>query len=84
MEWVVLPTILQIFRSLFIEEFQFLQWARQAVLVLAMGSSSSLNSCDEAQLRGWTRNELSSAWSVVWPLVGADWGEVYSYPPFLS
>jgi len=36
MEWVVLPTALLIFRSLFVEQSQFLQWARQATSVLAM------------------------------------------------
>jgi len=51
MEWVVLPTVLLIFRSILV-----------GVSVLAMGSSSSLSSCDEAQLWGWTGNELSSAW----------------------
>ena len=30
-----------------------------------MGSSNGLNSCDEAQLWGWIRNDLSSAWSAL-------------------
>jgi len=37
MEWVVLPTTLLIFRNLFIEEYQFLRWARLAVSVLVRG-----------------------------------------------
>ena len=37
---------------------------RQGVSILAIGSSGSLSSCDEAQLQGQTENELSSTWSV--------------------
>ena len=48
------------------------------VSVLAMGLSSSLSSCDKAQLQGWIGNKLSSTQSYVWPLVGAEWGEVCS------
>jgi len=33
----------------------------QGVSILAMGSSRSLSSSDEAQLWGWTENDLSSA-----------------------
>jgi len=35
----------------------------QRVLVLAMGSSRSLSSCNKTQLWGWTGNDLSSTWS---------------------
>ena len=35
----------------------------QGVSVLVMGSSSGLDSCDDAHLSGWTWNVLSSAWS---------------------
>jgi len=36
----------------------------QGVSVLAMSSSRNLSSYDEAQLWGWTGNDLSSSWSV--------------------
>ena len=62
MEWVVLPTTLLIFRSLFVKEFQFLQWARQAVSVLATGPS-----CGDRQGMNYILLGL-----YVWPLVGAD------------
>jgi len=35
----------------------------QGVSVLVMGSSNRFGSCDEAQMSGWTRNNLSSTWS---------------------
>jgi len=74
MEWVLLPTVLLIFRSLFVEESQFLRWARVAVSVFAMrprrGDGQGINYL----LPGM----------YVWPLVGADRGEVYSCLLFLS
>jgi len=62
MEWVVLPTALLIFRSLFVEQSQFLQWARQATSVLAMRPI-----CGDGQRMNYLLLGL-----YVWPLVGAD------------
>ena len=50
----------------------------QGVLVLVMGLSSSFCSCDEAQLSGWTKNVLPSAWSARLDsgqnILGRSWG----------
>jgi len=74
MEWVVLLTALLIFRSLFVEKFQFLRWACYVVSVLATRPS-----CGDEQGMNYLLLGL-----YVWPLVGADWGEVCACPPFLS
>ena len=50
----------------------------QGVFVLVIGSSSIFGSYDKAQLWGWIRNDLSSAWSVClafgWNRLGSGWG----------
>jgi len=74
MEWVVLPTALLIFSNLFVEEFQFLRWTRQAVSVFATRPY-----CGDGQGMNYLLLGL-----YVWPLVGVDWGEVWTCPPFLS
>ena len=61
MEWVVLPTLLT-FRSLFVEEIQFLRWARQAVSILVTRPS----------FRDGQRMNYLLLGLYIWPLVGAD------------
>ena len=67
MEWAVIPTVLLIFESLSVKDFQFLRWAHQEVSVLATRPSC--------------RDERGITYLLfvlyVWPLVGADWGEVW-------
>jgi len=74
MEWVVMPTAHLIFRSLFVEQSQFLRCARQATSVLATRPG-----CVDGQGMNYLLLGL-----YVWPLVGTDWGEVCSCLPFLS
>ena len=73
MEWAVIPASLLIFGSLFVKEFQFLRWACQAVSVLATRPS-----CGDRQGMNYLLLHL-----YVWPLVGAYWGEVWIWPPFI-
>ena len=65
---------LLMFRSLFVEEFQFLRGARQAVSVLVTRPS-----CGDGQGMNYLFLGL-----YVRPLDRADWGEVRACHPFLS
>jgi len=46
-----------------------------------MGSSRGFNFCDDAQLWGWTWNDLFLLGLYVWPLVEADW-QKFEVDPF--
>ena len=65
---------LLMFRSLFVK----------GVLVLMIGSSSSLSSYDEAQLWGWTGNDISFAWSALLASNRSRMDRSLGLTPFLS
>ena len=71
MEWVVLSTALLMFRSLFVEEFQFLRGLVKQSQLLRRGP-----------VVGWTGNELSSAWSVC-PAFGQSRRVKFRFVPLL-
>ena len=64
----------------------FQEFICHGVSVLAMGSSCSISSCNEAQLSEKMTNELASGWSVVWSPIGAGrvMAEGYVSPSFLQ